>query len=127
MFSNILSAYGLNDLVVFLIVGGVILLIIIATIFIWSSGSLGTFLNGVDKTMHQKMVYDSIPELREIARLYPNEKVGIEALKFLEKWDNEIEPDLKHLNYDKRRKVMRGLYRGTIYPILKVYEEISES
>jgi len=126
MSGTVLSAYGLDDFVLLLIVGGVLLFIIMVTIFIWSSGSLGTFLNGVDKSMKQKAVYDKLPELREIARLYPDEKIGIETQKFLERWDKEIEPSLKHMSHDRRKKVLRGIYQTTITPILKAYEEILE-
>ena len=127
MSSIALSAYGLNDLVLFLIAGGVILLVFIVAIFIWSSGSLGTLLNGVDKSTKQKAVYDNIPKLREIAKLYPNEKIGIETRKFLKEWDKEIKPNLKHMNHDRRRKVLKGIYQSTITPILKAHKQITES
>ena len=119
-----LANLGISDLFLLLIVGGIILLIVIAAFFLWISKSLGTFLNGVDKKSHKQAVYQSIPELREIVRLYPDEKVGIEAGKILNQWDNEIKPSLKTMRQGEKERKLTSLYRGSIYPILQAYKQI---
>ena len=127
MSNAMLSAYGLNDLFTIIIIGFVLLVIFVATFFFASSGSLGNFLNGVDKTMHEKLVYDNIPKLREIARLCPDEKISTMAQKLIKKWDDEIEPSLKHMSHDKRKDVLRRLYRTNMLPVLEKYKQIYES
>jgi hypothetical protein len=127
MSDTVLSAYGLSDLVLILIVGGMVLLIVVVAFFLSSSGSFGKFLNGIDKTMHEKLVYDNIPKLREIAKLCPDEKISTGAQKVLQKWDDEIEPSLKHMSSDRRKKVLRSLYRGNMDPVLQKYKQIYES
>jgi hypothetical protein len=125
MLGTAISAIGLNELFPILIVGGIILVCILVAILFWSSGSLGNILNGVDKKTYEQSAYDGISELRRIARLYPSKKIGIQASKFLENWDNEIEPSLERLDRDKKRKKLRMLYQSNIHPILKAYEQIT--
>ena len=72
-------------------------------------------------------MYDSIPKLRNIARRYPNEKVGTQAHKFLEEWDNVIEPGLERLDRDKKRKTLRTIYLSDIYPISEFYDQMTKS
>jgi hypothetical protein len=126
MSSIALSAVGISELSLILIIGGVFLIIILIAILIWSSGSLDIFLNGVDKKTYEQLAYDSIPKLRKIANLYPSEKVGIQARKFLKVWDSEIEPSLERLDRDKKRKKLRTFYLSDICPILEVYKQMIE-
>lgn len=127
MLSTAISAIGLNELFPILVVGGVILICILIAILFWSSGTLDNILNGVDKKTYEKLVYDSIPKLRNIARRYPNEKVGTQAHKFLEEWDNVIEPGLERLDRDKKRKTLRTIYLSDIYPISEFYDQMTKS
>ncbi len=77
--------------------------------------------------MIEKEVYDSIPKLREIARLSPDEDVCKVALKFLERWDKVIEPSLENMKHDKRERKLISLYRVEIIPVLQKYEEITKT
>lgn len=126
MSGTTLSAVGINELGMILIVGGVFLVIVVIAILIWVSGSFDAFMNGVDKKTYEQSAYDSISELRKIARLYPSKKIGIQASKFLENWDNEIEPNLERLDLDKKRKKLRMLYQSNIHPILKAYKRMTK-
>jgi len=126
MLGTAISAVGLNELFPILIVGGVILVCILVAILFWSSGSFGALLNNVDKKTYEQSAYNGISELRKIARLYPSKKIGIQAGKFLENWDNEIEPNLERLDRDKKRKKLRMLYQSNIHPILKAYKRITK-
>ena len=119
MSSVVLSTTESGDLYRFLIVGAIILLVVFVGPFLISQiGGLRTILNGIDKKSHEKTLYASIPKLREIARLHSDENVGKVAHQFLEKWDNEIEPSLKHMSYENRMNKIRSLYKSII-PILE--------
>ena len=126
MSSITLSAVGTDELFGILVIGGAILIAVIIAIWFWSSGSLGNILNGVDKKTYEQLAYDSIPKLREIASLYPSNNVGIQARKFLEEWDSEIEPSLERLDRDKKRKKLRRLYQSNIHLILEAYEQMTK-
>jgi hypothetical protein len=127
MSGTILSTVGISDLGMVLIIGVLFLIIVLATILIGASGKFSTIMNGVDNKMYEQLTYDSIPKLREIANLYPSKKVGIQARKFLEKWDIVIEPSLKRLSRSRKRKTLRTIYLSDICPILEVYKQMIES
>jgi len=119
-----MSATGISNLGVVFIVGALFLAIVLATILIGASGKFSTLMNGVDKKTYEKLTYDSIPKLREIVSLYSNRLVGIQARKFLEKWDTLIEPSLKRLSRSKKRETLRTVFRSDIHPILEVYKKL---
>ena len=123
MFGTTISAAGISDLGMVFIIGALFLAIILATILIGASGKFSTLMNGIDKKTYEKLTYDSIPKLREIVSLYPNRLVGIQARKFLEKWDTLIEPSLKRLSRSEKRKTLRAVFRSDIHPILEFYEK----
>ena len=125
MSSTVISAVGISELSLILVIGGVFLIIILVAILIWSSGSLDIFLNDVDKKTYEQLTYDSIPKLREIANLYPNKLVGIQARKFLERWDIIIEPSLERLDRRKARKKLRIVYQSNICPILEAHKHMT--
>ena len=124
MISTTISATGISDLGMVFIVGALFFAIILATILIVASGKFSALMNGIDKKTYEKLTYDSIPKLREIVSLYPNKRVGIQARKFLEKWDILIEPSLKRLSRSKKRKTLRTVFRSDINPILEVYKKL---
>lgn len=124
MFGTTISAAGISDLGMVLIVGMLFLVMVLVTIMIGLSGRFSAFMNGIDKKTYEKLTYDSIPKLREIVSLYPNRLVGIQARKFLETWDILIEPSLKRLSRSKKRKTLRTVFRSDIHPILEVYEKL---
>lgn len=127
MSNAMLSAYGLNDLFVIVVIGFILLFIFVAAFFFADSGSLGNILNGVDKALHEKLVYENIPKLREIARLCPDEKISTMAQKLVEEWDKEIQPSLKHMSHDERKKALRRLYKSSMIPVLEKYKQTYES
>ncbi len=127
MFSTTISATGISDLGMVFIIGALFFAIILATILIGASGKFSTLMNGIDKKAYEKLTYDSIPKLREIVSLYPNRLVGIQARKFLRKWDILIEPSLKRLSRSKKRKTLRTVFRSDIYPILEFYKQMIKS
>lgn len=127
MFGTTISAVGISDLGMVLIAGTLFLVMVLVTIVIGLSGRFSALMNGIDKKTYEQLTYDSIPKLREIVSLYPNKSVGIQARKFLEKWDIVIEPSLKRLSRGKKRETLRTVFRSDIHPILEFYKQMLES
>ena len=126
MSSVILSVTESGDIYFLLIAIGIIVFMLFGALMLAIFGFLPKTLNGIDKNMSEKSVYDSIPQIREIAKLYPDEKIGKVSNEFLEKWDKEIKPALKQMDHSKRMTKLRSVYKGII-PILEAIEQITES
>lgn len=121
-----LGELGLSDLSVFLIIVAILVGIFLLALLITMSGGHKKFLNGVDRAVSGRAVYDNLPKLKKIADQFPDHPVGRTARACLKDWDN-LQPNLEKMSRDRKERKLKSFYHGNMHPILKEYERITKS